>query len=56
MYLMRKNFLLKYVKDMSVKEIAELLDMKEVTVRQRIARGKELLRVELEKIWKEDRE
>ena len=48
-------FLLKYVQELDYKEIAEMLDMKESTVRQRIARGKELLRVELEKIWKEEK-
>lgn len=49
-------FLLKYVQELDYKEIAEMLDMKEAAVRQRIARGKELLRKELEKIWKEERE
>ena len=46
-------FLLKYVDCMDNREIAKKLDMKEGTVRQRIARGKVMLRKELEKLRKE---
>lgn len=49
-------FLLKYVDCMENKEIAKMLDMKEGTVRQRIKRGKVLLRKELEKVRKEKEE
>ena len=49
-------FVYKYVECMKYREIAERLDMKEGTVRQRIARGKVLLREELEKVRKEKEE
>lgn len=49
-------FLLKYVDCMENKEIARMLEMKEGTVRQRLARGKVLLRKELEKLRKEKEE
>ena len=46
-------FLLKYVECVDNKEIARTLNMKEGTVRQRLARGKVLLRKELEQVRKE---
>ena len=49
-------FLLKYVECVDNKEIAKMLEMKEGTVRQRLARGKVLLRKELEKVRKEKEE
>lgn len=49
-------FLLKYVECLDNKEIAKMLDKKEGTIRQRLARGKELLRKELEKLQKEKEE
>ena len=49
-------FLLKYVECVDNKEIAKMLEMKEGTVRQRIARGKVMLRKELEKVRKEKEE
>ena len=49
-------FLLKYVECTDNKEIARILDWKEGTVRQRLARGKVLLRQELEKVRKEKEE
>ena len=49
-------FLLKYVECVDNKEIAKMLNMKEGTVRQRLARGKVLLRKELEKVRKEKEE
>lgn len=49
-------FLLKYVEELDNKEIAKLLDRKEGTIRQRLARGKTLLRKELEKLRKEKEE
>ena len=49
-------FIFKYVECMKCREIAEMLSMKEGTVRQRISRGKVLLREELEKVRKEKEE
>ena len=46
-------FLLKYVECVDNKEIARTLNMTEGTVRQRLARGKVLLRKELEQVRKE---
>ena len=49
-------FMLKYIDDMENWEIAQALGLKEGTIRQRLARGKVLLRKELEKLWKEEEE
>ena len=49
-------FLLKYVECVDNKEIAKMFGMKEGTVRQKLARGKVLLRKELEKVRKEKEE
>lgn len=49
-------FLLKYVECVDNKEIAKMFGMKEGTVRQKLARGKVMLRKELEKVRKEKEE
>ena len=48
----RDVFLMKYVKGLENKEIAELFGIKEETVRQRISRGKKMLEEKLESIGK----
>ena len=47
-YKYRDVFILKYSSHMSNSDIARILDISEGTVRQRIARGKELIKTQLE--------
>lgn len=46
----RDVFLLRYSSQMSYEEIAEILNIPEGTIRQRIARGKNLIQKEIEKL------